>query len=46
MLRKTGPQEWIQEEHRDILKMHFHFKDKEGPSQYISNIVQSIHVCV
>ncbi|GLV31928.1 Insulin degrading metalloproteinase [Carabus blaptoides fortunei] len=43
MLRKMGPQKWIYEEHRDICNMHFRFKDKESPSQYISTVVQSIH---
>lgn len=44
MLRKTEPKLWLHEENRDILNMHFRFKDKEAPSVYISNIVQNIHV--
>lgn len=44
MLREVGPQLWIHDERKDILNMHFRFKDKESPSSYISNVVHNIQV--
>lgn len=44
MLRAEGPLLWVQEERRDILQMHFRFKDKESPTAYISNIVHNLQV--
>uniref|UniRef100_A0A1B6DGR0 Peptidase M16 C-terminal domain-containing protein n=1 Tax=Clastoptera arizonana TaxID=38151 RepID=A0A1B6DGR0_9HEMI len=42
MLKKEGPQKWIFEEYREILKMHFRFKDNEVPRYYVSNLVHSM----
>ncbi|XP_050296511.1 insulin-degrading enzyme [Anthonomus grandis grandis] len=39
MLKKETPQQWVQDENRDIANMVFRFKDKESPRSYISNIV-------
>lgn len=42
MLKKEGPQKWVQDENRDIAQMIFRFKDKESPRSYISSLVHSI----
>ncbi|KAG8226944.1 hypothetical protein J437_LFUL004662 [Ladona fulva] len=42
LLKNEGPKEWIYEEFRDILTMHFRFKDKETPSSYVSSLVHSL----
>jgi insulysin len=36
MLKREQPQKWIYEEYRDIMNMHFRFKDKESPRGYTS----------
>ncbi|KAJ9600258.1 hypothetical protein L9F63_009434, partial [Diploptera punctata] len=38
------PMEWIFEEYKDIVSMHFRFKDKESPRSYVSNTVHNLHV--
>ncbi|KAG8271132.1 hypothetical protein J6590_069508 [Homalodisca vitripennis] len=43
MLKKEGPKEWIFEEFKDIMSMHFRFKDKEMPRSYVSNIAVNLH---
>lgn len=43
MLKKEGPMEWIFQEYKDIVSMHFRFKDKESPRSYVSNIVHNLH---
>lgn len=44
MLRKEGPQKWVQDENRNIGQMIFRFKDKESPRSYISGLVHSLQV--
>ncbi|XP_021926557.1 insulin-degrading enzyme isoform X2 [Zootermopsis nevadensis] len=43
MLKQDGPKEWIFQEYKDIISMHFRFKDKESPRSYVSNIVHNLH---
>uniref|UniRef100_A0AAR5Q891 Insulin-degrading enzyme n=1 Tax=Dendroctonus ponderosae TaxID=77166 RepID=A0AAR5Q891_DENPD len=42
MMKREKPQQWVQDENRDIGNMIFRFKDKESPRSYISNIVNSL----
>ncbi|XP_056631781.1 insulin-degrading enzyme isoform X2 [Diorhabda carinulata] len=42
MLKREGPQKWVQDENRDIAQMIFRFKDKESPRGYISSLVHSL----
>ncbi|XP_028137935.1 insulin-degrading enzyme isoform X1 [Diabrotica virgifera virgifera] len=42
MLKKEGPQQWVQDENKNIGHMIFRFKDKESPRTYISSLVHSI----
>jgi secreted Zn-dependent insulinase-like peptidase len=44
MLKQDGPKEWIFQEYKDIVSMHFRFKDKESPRSYVSNTVHNLHV--
>lgn len=44
MMKREKPQQWVQNENRDIGNMVFRFKDKESPRAYISNIVNSLQV--
>lgn len=44
MLKKEGPKLWIFEEYKDIMGIHFRFKDKEMPRSYVSNISTNLHV--
>jgi insulysin len=44
MLERDGPKEWIFQEYKDIVSMHFRFKDKESPRSYVSNTVHNLHV--
>lgn len=39
MLREKGPQKWIFEEYSELFNMHFRFKDKQSPRNYVSNLV-------
>lgn len=43
MLKAEGPKEWIFEEYKDIMSMHFRFKDKEAPRSYVTNITFNMH---
>ncbi|XP_069679683.1 insulin-degrading enzyme isoform X2 [Periplaneta americana] len=43
MLKRDGPKEWIFQEYKDIVSMHFRFKDKESPRSYVSNTVHNLH---
>lgn len=43
MLKTEGPKEWIFEEYRDIMAMHFRFKDKEMPQSYVSTTSQNLN---
>lgn len=43
LIEKEGIQEWIYKENRDILAMHFRFKDKVVPSSYVSQLSRSAH---
>ncbi|CAG9861187.1 unnamed protein product [Phyllotreta striolata] len=42
MLKKEGPQKWVQDENKNIGQMIFRFKDKESPRTYISGLVHSL----
>uniref|UniRef100_A0A1B6FWC7 Insulin-degrading enzyme n=2 Tax=Cuerna arida TaxID=1464854 RepID=A0A1B6FWC7_9HEMI len=42
MLKKEGPKEWIFDEYKDVMSMHFRFKDKEMPRSYVSNIAVNL----
>lgn len=44
MLKDVGPQQWIQDENKDIGQMIFRFKDKESPRSYISSLVHGLQV--
>jgi insulysin len=44
MLKRDGPKEWIFREYKDIVSMHFRFKDKESPRSYVSNTVHNLLV--
>jgi len=43
MLKEEGPKLWIFEEYKDVMAMHFRFKDKEMPRSYVSNIAINLH---
>ncbi|XP_039282845.1 insulin-degrading enzyme isoform X2 [Nilaparvata lugens] len=43
LLEKEGIQEWLFKENRDILAMHFRFKDKVVPSSYVSYLSRAAH---
>ncbi|XP_049939528.1 insulin-degrading enzyme [Schistocerca serialis cubense] len=43
MLKKEGPKQWIFEEYRDIMTMHFRFKDKEMPQNHASTTAQNLN---
>lgn len=38
MLRKEGPREWIFEEYKNLNAMHFQFREKERPDDFVSNL--------
>ncbi|CAF1121848.1 unnamed protein product [Adineta ricciae] len=38
MLRKEGPKEWIFEECKNLNAMHFQFREKERPDDFVSNL--------
>lgn len=43
LLKKEGPQKWIHDENELLAKMHFQFKDKESPRNYVTSIVSFLH---
>ncbi|KAF4527050.1 hypothetical protein B566_EDAN001599 [Ephemera danica] len=45
MLKKEGPKEWIFREYSNIMAMHFRFKDKEVPRNYVYSVVSNMQVC-
>jgi len=38
MLRKEGPKEWIFDECKNLNAMHFQFREKERPDDFVSNL--------
>uniref|UniRef100_A0A1S4H4P4 Insulin-degrading enzyme n=1 Tax=Anopheles gambiae TaxID=7165 RepID=A0A1S4H4P4_ANOGA len=44
MLRVKKPQKWIFEEYCNLCEMLFRFKDKEGPTTLVTNVVSSMHL--
>jgi len=38
MLKKTGPQQWVWDECKDLNAMQFRFKDKERPQSYVCGL--------
>ena len=44
LLRNEGPQEWIQNELKELGEMKFMYKDKEDPIKYVSNLTSDMHV--
>ena len=44
MLRNQGPQKWIFEEYSELFNMHFRFKDKQSPRNFVSSLVMKLLV--
>ncbi|XP_044737581.1 insulin-degrading enzyme [Chrysoperla carnea] len=42
LLKSDEPQKWIFEEQKNIMAMHFHFKDKEVPISFVANHVHNL----
>ncbi|CAF1256026.1 unnamed protein product, partial [Didymodactylos carnosus] len=38
MLKKEGPKEWIFQECKNLNEMHFQFREKERPEEFVSNL--------
>ena len=44
MLKKTGPQQWVWDECKDLNAMQFRFKDKERPQSYVCGLAGHMQV--